>query len=285
MQQAADVQKRINALQDAIRKLQEDATARIAKLELGNRKYNLQKSKQRWDVIKSVFSGMSPLFKDFSPYLVLILLVALLIGIAAAPMPKIFPGRKLPTSGWDKLKAALKNILEKLFPVSTMRKWFNPFGKVDSIERTQNAGRCDNAKWRELIDPSEPYGGGFCKKTYIPKPYSWTIDTNKLPEFNKLPEKLRDQITKNGAKTQIYIPFELQSTFYVPQCDKAYYLRKQADGTEVQVKVEEPLLIDNGLTCSLAQHSSGDSQPYSAKYRKKSDNKSASRDKLTTCKI
>lgn len=286
---AEAIEKQIAALENAITQAQMKAASDMGELQMKYRGINVQASKNRFDKIKSIFSIAGPLYKDFSPYLVLILLVLLLIGLSAFPKPKLMSGRVMPTTWWTKLKVAIKNILEKLFPVHVLRRWFNPFGKVDTIARTQNAGRCDNATWREYVDPSEPYGGGFCKKTSKPKPYTWNINTNKLPEYGAMPDTLKQTITKNGQKMQVFIPYELQSTFYVPQCNEAYYIEKTPDGKEVQRKFKDEgiqLLVDNGLTCSLVEKPSNQfnqQRPFKALYRKKSDDTSAGRDKLNTC--
>lgn len=290
MPRTADaIEKQIAALESAITQAQLKAASEMSQLQMKYRGINVQASKNRFDKIKSIFSIAGPLYKDFSPYLVLILLVVLLIGIAAFPKPKLRPGRVMPTTWWTKLQVAIKNILEKIFPIHVLRRWFNPFGKVDTISRTQNAGRCDNMKWREYVDASEPYGGGFCKKTSKPKPYTWNINSSKLPEFGAMPEAMKQTITRNGQRMQVFIPYELQSTFYVPQCNEAYYIDKTADGREVQRKFKDEgiqLLVDNGLTCSLVEKPSNqhnNQRPFKALYRKKDDDNSAGRDKLNTC--
>lgn len=281
--------KQIQALESEIGNIQKDAANKIGELGTKIRGIDVQASKNRFDKIKAIFGTMGPIYKDFSPYIVLLIIILLFIGVAASPKKKRRPGRKLPTSWWTRLKATIKNILEKMFPVHLLRKWFNPFGKVDTISRSQNAGRCDNAHWREYIDPSEPYGGGFCKATYKPKPHTWNIDPNKLPEHASMPEKLRTDITKNGQRMQVFIPYELQSTFYVPQCNDAYYVEKAPDGTDVQKKFADegiPLLVDNGLKCSFVEKPSNQhnqNKPFNALYRNKENDNAAGRDTLMTC--
>lgn len=289
METADNLNRKIDLLNVEIRKIKIDAENKIADVSAKLKNVDVQAGKLRYEKFKTLFGFTGPLFKDFSPYLVLILLIVLLVGAAALPSPKIKPGRKLQMTWWEKLKRYLKKMLDKLFPVHVIRKWFNPLGKVDSIERTQNAGRCDNSEWREYIDSSEPYGGGFCKKTYKPKPYTWNIDQSKLPEYDKLPKKLQTLITKDGKRTQVFIPYALQSTFYVPQCNDAYYIDKDANGNDVEKKFADegiPLLEDKGLTCSLvvkASNASNNNQPYKSRYRETVNNTAAKRDQLIAC--
>lgn len=246
-------------------------------------KNGIAKSKlwlERW---KTIFGFMGPLMRDFSPYLVLILLVLLLIGLAATPAPRPTPGRTLPTSSWSKMIAAIKAFMDRIFPTQSLRRWFNPFGKVESIARTQNAGRCDNAKWRQQDDPSEPYGGGLCTRTTDPKPFEWQIDTSKNPDFDRLPTEIQSELT--GGKTKVYIPYAKQATFYVPQCNEAYY-KVVKDGKEIERKFADdgtPLLIDNGLTCSLASKPLGD--VYTSKYRRPENATAPKRDQVESCTI
>lgn len=283
------LESRIADLAEEIRKIQARAGEQMGQVEAKLKNVNVQKSKLRYEKFKTLFGFAGPLFKDFSPYLVLILLIVLLIGAAAVPKPKPSPGRKITMSWWEKLKRFIKMLLEKIFPVHTIRRLFNPFGKVDTIPRTQNAGRCDNAEWREYIDPSEPYGGGFCKKTYHPKPYVWNIDQNKLPDYDKLPDKMKRTITKDGKAMQVFIPYALQSTFYVPQCNDAYYIDQDAQGNEIEKKFSDegmPLLQDKGLTCSLVEKDSNQAngnQPYKSRFRESVNNTAAKRDELIAC--
>lgn len=283
-----EITARINYLKDKIDAINEKATADMAQVAARLKSVDVNASKLRYEKFKTLFSWTGPLFKDFSPYLVLILLIALLIGAAAMPKPKPKPGRKLRMTWWEKFKRSLKMILEKMFPMHTVRRWFNPFGKVDTIPRTQNAGRCDNMEWREYIDASEPYGGGFCKKTYKPKPLVWNIDQNKLPEYEKIPNLMKSEITKDGKKMQVYIPYALQSTFYVPQCNDAYYV-DNSSGNDVEKKFADegiPLLEDNGLTCKLVEkpsNATNNNQPFKPRFREVSNNTAAKRDELIEC--
>ncbi len=270
-----DIQSEILNIQRSMELAKARAAAEIARIEGKLDDISVKKSALRLNKIKAFFAPFGTLLKDFSPYLVLLIIILLFIGLAAAPSRKNRPGRKLPTSSGTKIKNGLKKLLEKLFPTTALRRWFNPFGKVETIPRTQNGGRCDNMGWRQQNDPSEPYGGGLCTRTFDPKPYEWQIDTSKNPDYDKLPGKIQTMLT--GEKTKVYIPYAKQATFYVPQCNDAYYIvgdekKKFADdGT--------PLLVDNGLSCTLAQ------KPlptlHTSKYRLPSSN----RDNLESCTI
>jgi hypothetical protein len=133
--------------------------------------------------------------------------------------------------------------------------------------------------WRQQNDPSEPYGGGLCTRTFDPKPYEWQIDTSKNPDYDKLPAQMQAQLT--GTKTKVYIPYAKQATFYVPQCNDAYYMI--GDQKKSFAENGSPLLVDNGLSCTLAQ------KPlpirYTSKYRLPSNANADNRDKLESCTI
>lgn len=274
-----NARQEIQRLLSEINKAKQDTAAAIAKIELGNNKLSVEDRKLRLGWFKQFASGFGIFMRDFSPYLVLLVIILLFVGMAAAPAKKSRPGRTLPTTGGSKIKNMLKKFLEMLFPTQTIRKWFNPFGKVDTIPRTQNGGRCDNVGWRQQNDPSEPYGGGLCTRTFDPKPYEWQIDTSKNPDFDKLPSKMQSALT--GAKTTVYIPYAKQATFYVPQCNDAYYM--QGDQKRKFADDGTPLLVDNGLSCTLAQ------KPlpamHTAKFRLPQNANAAGRDQMTACTL
>lgn len=268
-----DMKKRLrfkggDAIADEIKALTEQKLKYLDKLEtlrLKKDSLKMQKSAETFKKISSFFRGVfGVLWEGYAPYIVLISIFFIFFLIAIVPNMKNAPGRVLPTTGLDKVKKLFKTLLDKVFPADTIRRWFNPFGKVETFPRTQNAGRCDNLEWREYVDPSEPYGGGVCKRTYSPKPYVWNIDTSKLPDLAKMPQKAYDQVTHNGKKLQVFIPYEQQSTFYVPQCDKAYYLDENNNQVVLR-DVDQQLLVDNGLTCSLKERPA---QSFHARYRK-----------------
>lgn len=240
---------------------------------------SIAKSKLSFEKFKTMFAWMGPLMRDFSPYLVLIILILILIGGISSSSSRSQPGRKINTSSGTKVKNALQSLFEKIFPVHIMRKWFNPFGKVDSIKRNMNGGRCDNLAWLQKNDRNEPYGGGLCVKTFDPKPFEWQLDTSKNPDFDKLPAKMQADLT--GSKTKVYIPYAKQATFYVPQCSKAYYL----DGEKKVVFAQKgsPLLVDNGLSCSLAQRPLG--SLHTSKFRLSENATADKRDQVTSCTI
>lgn len=280
----------IRGLTAKIRELQLKTAADIADAWAKKRNTDVKGSKARFDKIRSFFSGFGgPIWRDFSPYLVLIIIILIFIGFSKFPIKKPNMSRLKPKSWWVRFKIYVALMIEKVFPVATFRRWFNPMGKVETIDRTKNSGRCDNMEWRQLVDRREPYGGGFCIKTHVPKPFVWNIDPKKLPEYERLPEKLRNSITKNGRKMQIFIPYEKQATFYVPQCDKAYYKDLDANGQEVNVLLSSEnaqVLRDNGLTCSLIEKQANQlkgNSAFRAKYRRTEHNTSQDRDKTFKC--
>ena len=119
-------------------------------------------------------------------------------------------------------------------------------------------GRCDDVEWRQTA-------GGLCAKTYAPKNIRWVFDLDKLQDVDKLPEEKKKEITSNGEKLQVYIPWSQQGTFYVPQCSRAYFMVKDKDGVEQPVSASY-LFVDKGLNCQRVEH---DSTEYHVTYRPK----------------
>lgn len=189
--------------------------------------------------------------RDLAPYIALILVIMFIfmgvrfgrprinLGLSSARRDKIYRSIKSPFrrffAWWeDKL-----SMLAPGYRYRALMRMMNPLGgKFNTSERPHMvAGRCDNAEWRELGGDGRP---GLCAKTVAPKDINWIMDANRMPELNKVPQKLYAEITNNGKRMQVIIPWSVQGTFYVPQCSKAVF----SDG-----KPAGHLFIDDGMAC------------------------------------
>lgn len=169
--------------------------------------------------------------------------------------PRTRRNQKKP-SLMSRFMAWISRIIGKMFPSSSMSMFsrWNPMGsQVTSIPRPLiGSGRCDNVTWKETGADGTP---GFCTKTYQPEKLKWLMEMDRMPELAKLPEPLQKQITQNGDKLQVYIPYAQQGTFYVPQCSQAYTITKDSTGKEVQESAGH-LFEDTGLACLRTEKSS-----------------------------
>jgi hypothetical protein len=119
---------------------------------------------------------------------------------------------------WYKIKRFFSKIFR--FPFKLTK----PRLGGDSKERDTNSGRCDMLDWVES-------GNKFCLKTKKPKDIRWYLPQDKMPELNELSIKMRDEITDNGNKLIIDIPYKLVNNKYLPNCsDMKYYNGKKVDG-------------------------------------------------------
>lgn len=199
------------------------------------------------------------ILRDLSPYIALAIVIVVFIIIfnsgssSRPPNPKYSnPNAPRPSYGgpfgW----------LTPGYKVRSMLNYFN--GNVKSIQRPiEKWGRCDNMEWQH----TGGNGAGFCVRTYKPKDLEWSLSPDKIPDLKRLPKTISDNITNNGEKLKIYIPWAEQGPFYVPQCSKAYFRTLAADGTEKQLPATH-LLKDNGLTC---ERMSFTSEKYGVSYR------------------
>lgn len=88
-------------------------------------------------------------------------------------------------------------------------------------KRQRIAGRCDNIKFKEMsLNSGE---GGICTSDEVPTPIRWVIDSAKIPDYNVLPEQLKKEVTNNGTKNIITIPWKSDGFVYSPDCAKATY--------------------------------------------------------------
>lgn len=91
----------------------------------------------------------------------------------------------------------------------------------DGQQRPAEGGRCGN----EWVDNKDPASSNTCLNTVSP------------PD-------IKTKFTENGSP--VYIPWLVQDTFFVPQCESSYII----NDNDEKVPTEKTYYIDNGLTCS-----------------------------------
>jgi hypothetical protein len=261
--QALDLQQKIqkNAVQERAIELQTQNSTKTANATADQVSSNIAKNRVEiaMTFIKPIFSAIwkvvVTLLRDLSPYIALILVIYFLIVISRG-------GRRSSSQQnqrdddkedgwWESIKKKTAGFFE---PSYQLRSFFSSlrFGKKDLpfIERRKlRSGRCDNIKWMETGGEGQD---GLCIRTYKPKPIRWVLDTDRMPELEKMPEQIVMDLKSGGDHLTVYIPWEQQGTFYVPQCDKAYYLKIDDNGKERKVSASR-LLVENGLTCKRAE--------------------------------
>jgi hypothetical protein len=171
-----------------------------------------------------------------------------------------------------------RNFLNILFPWMTfsvgdqMKRMSGSFSQsIDSVRK--RVGGYDNRKSTEAIDRPTANGrcndrewfnvGKQCLNTEIPKDIVWNIPQHKSTEWKWLPSKLQEHISKNGKRKQVIIPWDIQGSFYVPDCQNA----KFNDGTSASY-----LFRDNGLTCDSVVRLSTKHTPMMRKRKDPKDN-------------
>jgi hypothetical protein len=115
-------------------------------------------------------------------------------------------------------------------------------------------GRCDNVN---NIETTAEGQRGQCVVATEPAPLEFTMSTKDVPEWNKLPDFFKEKHKKlmPDDSLKLYMPFVTREqgsydTFYIPQCEKTYYLNDKGE------KVDMRLFSENYLTCGLLEKQS-----------------------------
>jgi hypothetical protein len=189
--------------------------------------------------IKNFFGIFYVILRDLSPYIALAIVIMTLILISRHASPP--PPRRVGNMNMS-IKPKWYDFVFPSYKISTL---FS-FGEPKSIQRPiETYGRCDNKHWRQVGSSGE---SGLCTRTSTPRDVTWTFDIDKMPDLNNLPETLKNKVTKNNQRLQVYIPWAQQGPFYVPQCSRAYFLEKDASNNEQKVDASY-LFQDKGLSC------------------------------------
>ena len=74
-------------------------------------------------------------------------------------------------------------------------------------------------KW---VETTAEGAKGHCDNSVHPIDLTWKLDNTKTPEYFDLPQVRKAQLDKYST---VKIPWDVnpEASFYVPQCEKAYY--------------------------------------------------------------
>lgn len=178
--------------------------------------------------LKGVFDLMFDRKYPISHYIALLLVIMLLLGmlywVSSSSRRRNNQGQKRRRNWFDRLfpnkyKASL--LANRIVG-----------GDIATEPRETIVGRCDNVQYQE--------SGNLCVNTKVPDPIMW--DLQSLDELGQIPQSLRDRLTKDGALLKVFIPWEANGSFFIPNCNKAYYLNGD----------KSFLLIDDGFQCNKA---------------------------------
>jgi hypothetical protein len=130
---------------------------------------------------------------------------------------------------------------------------------------TLDSGRCDNIQWIETTKDGQ---AGSCDSAIRPQDLLWTLNPQLNSEFREGSEFLNKN--KNTSawtnNLNIIIPWDKspQTTFFVPQCEQAYFANQcrpelnssacttAEQWTDGNCCIKANLLKEQGLTCGLA---------------------------------
>jgi hypothetical protein len=178
--------------------------------------------------LKGVFDFMFDRKYPISHYIALIIVIMLLLGL-------LFWASNSSRRRNNQGQKRRRNWFDRLFPNKYKASLLaNRIvgGDIATEPRETIIGRCDNVQYQE--------SGNLCINTKVPDPIMW--DLQSLDELGQIPQSLRDRLTKDGVLLKVFIPWEANGSFFVPNCNKAYYLNGE----------KSFLLIDDGFQCNKA---------------------------------
>lgn len=143
----------------------------------------------------------------------------------------------------------IKSFFDFGYKFNSTLKMFGSFDEA-TIDRPRFfSGRCDNIEYVQVPSQDGTYGGldvtdgkqGACITSTKPKPIEWdlTSELQSSKEFTELPESIKNS-PEVQQQTKIKIPYYTSSignigSFWVPQCQKAYYVDKSGTKREVNM--------------------------------------------------
>lgn len=162
-----------------------------------------------------------------------------------------------------------------------IKRIFNMFSNYKdggpTVPRTViRSGRCDNIQW---IETSKDGQMGSCESAIRPQDLTWTINPQLNSEFrsgsgflgyasevnNHDAKKTTQWLSQWTNNTNVIIPWDKspETTFFVPQCEEAYFAnqcREETSGERCGPNehwgnghccTKANLLVEQGLTCGL----------------------------------
>ena len=152
-------------------------------------------------------------------------------------------------------------------PVKKLLNTFNQYndGGPTVPRTTIDSGRCDNIQWIETTDDGQQ---GSCDSAIHPRDLIWKLNPQLNPEFRNGSEFLKENpnTTAWTNNLNVIIPWDRspETTFFVPQCEQAYFANQcrpatkssSCESTEQWANghccIKANLLKEQGLTCGLA---------------------------------
>jgi len=227
-----------------------------------------------WRITKMLQGVLEPLWRNIAPYVALAIVIIVAVSFLKGGGKKSNNSRqnrgRNPFSGlgrtirnaertvekdtvlafkWTrKIFRRIIKFFEKLFhPLYQITQFFNLFSggahSKNVFDRTQiQSGRCDNINWLETTDEGKK---GVCDIAKHPTDLTWNLDTSQTPEYFELPQSRKSQL---DIYNTVKIPWDVnpEASFYVPQCEKAYYPKTC---TKNGICIKADMFEDLGLTC------------------------------------
>lgn len=254
LRQDAEIQyleTKTQALKRSIENSERMASSNISRNE--NEK-NTNRANVVFKIISGIVRPLGPILRDLAPYIALIIIILLLVGIgfssSGGPSMNLNAGSARRDAIFNntfglfgRIQRAIASFFARFSLGHRFRlimRMINPFGPAyqNVIERPRaGTGRCNNIDWIE--------NGDQCENLMSPSAIEWEISPDKVAEWDRLPDDIRAGFKK---KMKVYIPWAKQDTFYVPQCAKAYYLVAVRDLSTGKLSIQQKLLNDNERT-------------------------------------
>jgi hypothetical protein len=186
---------------------------------------------------------------------------------------KMEEAKKKNMTQWESFKARIDKLFKELsslfklgYRFESLFKAFSKFQEKTYDRPRYYSGRCDNVNYIQVSTDvgNPPYNGladtdgkaGICVSSTIPNPIEWdlekSLNNRASADIHKLPESVKNSPELDYEhKKKIYIPYATSSishmgSFYVPQCDAAYYVNAKGEKKTVD------LLENHGyVSCGL----------------------------------
>lgn len=166
-------------------------------------------------LFKAIAFVLGAIFYFLAPYIAIYIVIVVIVkGFRMSRGIRTSNPRGFFSRLWWKFKNFFGfGYQTKLF----MRK-FNPTktAPIGIPRAVLNGGKCDGFEWKED-------GQGICRRTIIPKPIEWKLDSSTVSDLGQLPDIVVDQVTKQGNLINVKIPWSDQQGMFLPQCSKAVF--------------------------------------------------------------
>jgi len=210
--------------------------------------------------LQGLSSALGPVWRNVAPYIALVMAIFIIVIIFQGglkqkkhtahsnPLAKLRKQiRGIENAGknihFPKTKKFIERIFHPTYKLKHTSNLFSGGAHANGLERPNLAsGRCDNLKWAETTGEGKK---GSCDTTVHPIDITWNIDSTSTPEYYELPQSRKDELEKYGT---VKIPWDVnpEASYYVPQCEKAYY-PKTCTTSGICVKAD--MFEDLGLSC------------------------------------